>query len=193
MTDTTDIKALRERMMQQREAALTGNAPSFEDCELLACDLLRALTISNKQLEAERQRADDADARIFVLEKGEKYWFEEFKKAVVELAVLEGDQVPVEYQMYYHNHGTGGGEWCRVRTRARYEELQREHAGDNDFSFRTLFTATQKPVVLPHGYKPYLVRSQTTATRAAMTSGGEWLHRDEVTAAVEAAGGKVAE
>ncbi|MFS7357573.1 hypothetical protein AB6896_01750 [Rahnella inusitata] len=49
----------------------------------------------------------------------------------------------------------------------------------------------QKPVVLPHGYKPYLVRSQTTATRAAMTSGGEWLHRDEVTSAIEAAGGIV--
>jgi len=62
---------------------------------------------------------------------------------------LKGDQVPVEYQMYYHNHGTGGGEWCRVRTKARYEELQIEHAGDNDFSFRTLFTAPQKPVVLP--------------------------------------------
>lgn len=61
---------------------------------------------------------------------------------------LKGDQVPVEYQMYYHNHGTGGGEWCRVRTKARYEELQIEHAGDNDFSFRTLFTAPQKPVVL---------------------------------------------
>lgn len=58
MTDTTDIKALRERMMQQREAALTGNAPRFEDCELLVCDLLRALTLSNKQLEAERHRAD---------------------------------------------------------------------------------------------------------------------------------------
>lgn len=63
MTDTTDIKELRERMMQQREAALTGNTPSFEDCELLVCDLLRALTLSNKQLEAERQRADNASFR----------------------------------------------------------------------------------------------------------------------------------
>lgn len=40
------------------------------------------------QLEAERQRADDADARIVELEKGEKYWFEEFKKAEAEIAAL---------------------------------------------------------------------------------------------------------
>lgn len=61
---------------------------------------------------------------------------------------LKGEQVPVEYQYRYHNHGTGSGEWCRVLTKERYEELQREHAGDNDFAFRTLFTAPQKPVVL---------------------------------------------
>ncbi|HDL7425710.1 TPA: hypothetical protein PXN54_004518 [Yersinia enterocolitica] len=54
---------------------------------------------------------------------------------------LKGHQVPVEYQYRYHNHGTGCGEWCRVLTKERYEELQREHAGDNDFAFRMLFTA----------------------------------------------------
>jgi len=90
---------------------------------------------------------------------------------------LKGDQVPVEYQMYYHNHGTGGGEWCRVRTKARYEELQIEHAGDNDFSFRTLFTATQKPVVLPEAYDD--------------GHGNEWLPRGATIAAIEAAGGIV--
>lgn len=59
---------------------------------------------------------------------------------------LKGEQVPVEYQYRYHNHGTGCGEWCRVLTKERYEELQREHAGDNDFAFRMLFTAPQKPI-----------------------------------------------
>lgn len=59
---------------------------------------------------------------------------------------LKGEQVPVEYQYRYHNHGTGCGEWCRVLTKERYEELQREHAGDNDFVFRMLFTAPQKPI-----------------------------------------------
>lgn len=54
-----------------------------------------------------------------------------------------------------------------------------------------LFTAPQKPVVLPHGHKPYLVRSQTTAPRAAMTANGDWLHRDQVVEAIEAAGGIV--
>ncbi len=72
------------------------------------------------------------------------------EKAEAELSVanekLKGEQVPVEYQYRYHNHGTGCGEWCRVLTKERYEELQREHAGDNDFAFRMLFTAPQKPI-----------------------------------------------
>lgn len=69
MTDTTDIKALSYRMMQQREAALTGNTPSFEDCELLVCDLLRALTLSNKKLEAERQQREAAEKEREGLQK----------------------------------------------------------------------------------------------------------------------------
>ncbi|EPC8989578.1 TPA: hypothetical protein ACVHP4_004297 [Yersinia enterocolitica] len=89
---------------------------------------------------------------------GEK-WFSESdvkdlreraEKAEAELSAanekLKGEQVPVEYQYRYHNHGTGCGEWCRVLTKERYEELQREHAGDNDFVFRMLFTAPQKPI-----------------------------------------------
>ncbi|MHA3368880.1 hypothetical protein [Yersinia enterocolitica] len=72
------------------------------------------------------------------------------EKAEAELSAanekLKGEQVPVEYQYRYHNHGTGCGEWCRVLTKERYEELQREHAGDNDFVFRMLFTAPQKPI-----------------------------------------------
>lgn len=58
MTNTTDIKALSERMMQQREAALAGKEPSFEDCEQLVCDVLRALRLSISQLEVQRQRGD---------------------------------------------------------------------------------------------------------------------------------------
>ncbi|EKN4745052.1 TPA: hypothetical protein PXJ50_001398 [Yersinia enterocolitica] len=65
---------------------------------------------------------------------------------------LKCEPVPVEYQYRYHNHGTGCGEWCRVLTKERYEELQREHAGDNDFVFRMLFTAPQKPVALLDKY-----------------------------------------
>lgn len=54
----TDLASLHKRMMQQREAALTGNTPSFEDCEQLVCDVMRALKQSENQLEAEHQRAD---------------------------------------------------------------------------------------------------------------------------------------
>lgn len=75
--------------------------------------------------------------------EGQTYekWFSES-----DVKDLKGEQVPVEYQYRYHNHGTGCGEWCRVLTKERYEELQREHAGDNDFVFRMLFTAPQKPI-----------------------------------------------
>lgn len=189
MTDTTDIKALRDRAASEVIA----------NKGLISAEL--AMILIN-QIEAERQRAADAQtllmpdclhentkalvigfanamaAKLYKAEQ--KYgwsdaWMQsdwqdkcltDFNHHITKgdpldvanycafmhfhgwPTALKGDQVPVEYQMYYHNHGTGGGEWCRVRTKARYEELQIEHAGDNDFSFRTLFTAPQKPVVL---------------------------------------------
>lgn len=167
MTDTTDVKALRERMMQHREAALTGNTPSFEDCELLVCDLLRALTLSNKQLEAERQRADDADARIVELEKGEKYWFEEFKKAEAEIAALKGDQVPVAF--------TGSGSLAAIKG-GHEGHIWGASAEAHPVP---LYDHPQKPVVLP--------------PLASIHSNwsGEYLDKADVIAAIEAAGGIV--
>lgn len=55
------------------------------------------------------------------------------------------------------------------------------------------FTAPQKPVVLPDGYKPSLQRGgqQSTSYRAIMAFHGDWLHRDMVIEAIEAAGGIV--
>lgn len=123
------------------------------------------MKLSTEQLKELRVLCNDSTAWASVLDE------------LIAIRELKGDQVPVEYQMYYHNHGTGGGEWCRVRTRARYEELQREHAGDNDFSFRTLFTNPQKPVVLPEAYDD--------------GHGNEWLPRGATIAAIEAAGGIV--
>ncbi|HDL8430641.1 TPA: hypothetical protein PXR43_004377 [Yersinia enterocolitica] len=100
---------------------------------------------------------------------------------------LKGEQVPVEYQYRYHNHGTGCGEWCRVLTKERYEELQREHAGDNDFVFRMLFTATQKPVALLDKYvrneKGQYILDGKCEPRIGFAVG--W------NAAIRAAGGKV--
>ncbi|MHA3667824.1 hypothetical protein ACX1IQ_04630 [Yersinia enterocolitica] len=100
---------------------------------------------------------------------------------------LKGEQVPVEYQYRYHNHGTGCGEWCRVLTKERYEELQREHAGDNDFVFRMLFTAPQKPVALLDKYvrneKGQYILDGKCEPRIGFAVG--W------NAAIRAAGGKV--
>ncbi|MFM1257902.1 hypothetical protein WFL72_14680 [Yersinia enterocolitica] len=100
---------------------------------------------------------------------------------------LKGEQVPVGYQYRYHNHGTGCGWWCRVLTKERYEELQREHAGDNDFVFRMLFTAPQKPVVLLDKYvrneKGQYILDGKCEPRIGFAVG--W------NAAIKAAGGKV--
>ncbi|HEI6883737.1 TPA: hypothetical protein SK268_001074 [Yersinia enterocolitica] len=100
---------------------------------------------------------------------------------------LKGEQVPVEYQYRYHNHGTGCGEWCRVLTKERYEELQREHAGDNDFVFRMLLTAPQKPVALLDKYvrneKGQYILDGKCEPRIGFAVG--W------NAAIRAAGGKV--
>ncbi|EQC2671178.1 hypothetical protein ACY3SZ_001873, partial [Yersinia enterocolitica] len=117
--------------------------------------------------------------------------FRKFELAEAELSAanekLKGEQVPVEYQYRYHNHGTGCGEWCRVLTKERYEELQREHAGDNDFVFRMLFTAPQKPVALLDKYvrneKGQYILDGKCEPRIGFAVG--W------NAAIRAAGGKV--
>ena len=57
----------------------------------------------------------------------------------IALPVLE-QQEPAEYQYYYHNHGTGTGEWLPVKSKQKFEEMKEKYAGDNDFSFRELFT-----------------------------------------------------
>ncbi|EPB0603639.1 hypothetical protein ACQ909_000824 [Yersinia enterocolitica] len=96
------------------------------------------------------------DLAIHNIKASRKAQFRKRLAAEAELSAanerLKCEPVPVEYQYRYHNHGTGCGEWCRVLTKERYEELQREHAGDNDFVFRMLFTAPQKPVALLDKY-----------------------------------------
>lgn len=136
MTDTTDIAVLYATAMRAKETGTSFVIPAET-----AISMLTHVGVLRDNLEAERQLADELKINWDAAKNSIQFY-----KA--ELAALKREQVPVEYQMYYHNHGTGGGEWCRVRTKSRYEELQREHAGDDDFSFRALFTATQKPVVL---------------------------------------------
>lgn len=145
MTDTTDVKALRERMMQQREAALTGNTPSFEDCELLVCDLLRALTLSNKQLEAERQRSDAVPDHVITIVNQQTEILElteRAEKAEARVKELKGDQVPYGYVVRHHHEPEGTGSMIKAGDLEYYKYR-------GDYHYTELFTAPQKPVVLP--------------------------------------------
>jgi hypothetical protein len=99
MTETTNIDALRERMMQQREAELTGKTPTFEECELLVCDLLRALTLSNNQLEAERQRTCEMTEQYLDRNSALSSAALRYEKAEKEIAALRGTQEPVAWRI----------------------------------------------------------------------------------------------
>ncbi|HGF0952331.1 TPA: hypothetical protein ACF77O_000758 [Yersinia enterocolitica] len=165
----------------------------FGDFPLISREqsLIAQLEAAQKERDGLREKVNQSDTewqkmadRILAVGK-------RAEKAEAELSAanekLKGEQVPVEYQYRYHNHGTGCGEWCRVLTKERYEELQREHAGDNDFVFRMLFTAPQKPVALLDKYvrneKGQYILDGKCEPRIGFAVG--W------NAAIRAAGGKV--
>ncbi len=191
MTDATDIKALREVLcilksvegVRTLAAELIDQLEAAEKKNALVAGGIEAALKMQEQLEAERQRSAGSEEELHKALHREKAVERKLLAAQEELAELKGEQVPVgnpvlAYADSYRAMARQGSD--SVPIWAVITDLERNIA--------PLFTAPQKPVVLPHGYKPYLVRSQTTATRAAMTSGGEWLHRDEVTAAIVAAG-----
>lgn len=68
-----------------------------------------------------------------------RYLMERAEAAEEKLAELE-KQDPVEYQYYCHNHGTGTGQWLKVANKQIFERMKGTYAGDNDFSFRELFS-----------------------------------------------------
>lgn len=192
MTDTTDIKALREKytlaLKYLTNRLAECNRLNYCGDELSAFAAFSSTVID--QFEAERQRADDSvpshvitivNQQTEILELTERA-----EKAEAEIAALKGDQVPFRYMAEWSSQ-YGGMEYDYSEVRSEMDEVAAEHDG----SVIELFTAPQKPVVLPHGHKPYLVRSQTTAPRAAMTANGDWLHRVQVIEAIEAAGGIV--
>jgi len=121
--------------------------------------------------DAMTDKRDTALAKVYELE--------------AEILKLKGEQVP----MFLKQTGIGSNS-CQGSYK-EYVTIDEGEYEENPAKHLKLFTAPQKPVVLPYGYKPYLVRAQTQANRAAMTSGGDWLHRDQVVEAIEAAGGIV--
>lgn len=124
MTDTTDIKALRELLCH-------------EDLESdyhigVTVTTLRLLLSKADQLEVERQRTDKANLTCSDLLRTATDEAMRANKAEAEIAELKGDQVPVAY---YANGG--------------YYNTERAALKDGAEEVTPLFTTPQKPVVLP--------------------------------------------
>lgn len=168
MTDTTDIKALREKYT----LVLKDLTNRLAECNRLnyCGDELSAFAAFSStvtdQLEAERQRADKSGERFY---KAVQYG----AKLEAELAALKGDQVPVaEIKFYPSTDKRPCMYWFGKQ--------------DRDFPVGTqFFTAPQKPVVL--SFEQWLESKGDNPVgwvREAM--------KEAYDAAIEAAGGKVA-
>lgn len=178
MTDTTDIKALSYARLQEIKSILSGFEDGYDTVDdkenyeaMRGAQLLIDELISLRdQLEAERQRADSNEPVRCEVAPQHVHAIIDLQETIdelrAELAALKGDQVPVEYQ-YQHTHA--GKVWLTV-DKPDYETFKK-----NGWPTRELFTAPQKPVVLPSPY--YGDR--------------HCLDKREVIAAIEAAGGKV--
>ncbi|EPT7052174.1 DUF551 domain-containing protein [Cronobacter sakazakii] len=91
-------------------------------------------TISNERLE-----------KLSEYDCADRY---EVMSMATELLALRKEReaaVPVAYQYYCHNYGTGTGEWLTVTSKQVFEKIKAEYASDNDFSFRELYTAPPAP------------------------------------------------
>lgn len=123
------MKELNDRLNRLAEKLKWHNVGYAQDV-LAAVEALQALEQeSQKNLDGAlvwQQRAEAAEAKLAELEK----------------------QEPAEYQYYYHNHGTGSGQWLPVTRKQAFESMKAKHAGDNDFSFRELFTRPAPAVSL---------------------------------------------
>lgn len=171
MTGTTDIKALREGLVE-----LLDHVDSYGGKCWLFPEDVRSIISSLDQLEAERQRADDCN-------KSAEYSAATNKRVVAancrlqeELAALKGDQVPFRYMAEWSSQ-YGGMEYDYSEVRSEMDEVAAEHDG----SVIELFTAPQKPVVW----------LGDIAIRDDLHEVGALVSYDDVVAAIESAGGIV--
>lgn len=178
MTDTTDIKALRE---QAETSKVCGG--------IFAISGEQALSLLD-QLEAERQRADANEPVRCEGVPQHVHDMIDLQETIdelrAELAELKGEQVPVAFT---------AARWLDTRCKLSVW-TDRESAvmeiGDNS-KVAELYGRPQKPVVLPQAHK---VRAGVTLTgdeRNVMIpcDDGNWLSRLDVEHSIKMAGGIV--
>ena len=168
MTDTTDIKALRDQPDHDPYALVMAQNEA----------LTKGIVVLQSQLEAERQRADKTEAKYTEVSG----WYAKMKtrmlKAEAEIAALKGDQVPVA--LVDERQGSGG--FCLTQHGRR---LNLQHGTE-------LFTAPQKPVV-PVGFL-FVVKATGAVIYSiadAAIEGTQLIGQIYGDAAIEAAGGIV--
>ena len=137
MTDTTDIKALREKY----ELALKDLTERLTECNRLnyCMDEITAFAAFSStlidKLEAERQRADDAHKYGSERDSENESLMLTVGRLRVEIAELKGDQKPYGYY---------SAETETILEQQGHASISAEPLADSRFP---LFTAPQKPVV----------------------------------------------
>lgn len=166
MTDTTDIGPLISAAISLTEKVMAARGVAEIDRAAVAASGFVAkglLTDLVELLEAERQRADDAHKYGSERDSENESLMLTVGRLRVEIAELKGDQKPYGYY---------SAETETILEQQGHASISAEPLADSRFP---LFTAPQKPVVLPSPY--YGDR--------------HCLDKREVIAAIEAAGGIV--
>ncbi len=165
----------------RRDAPFYGStlADSISDDEVRRAEsafnsLLKRAEKAEAELEVERQRADDAESKLRSEKLVHLVTKDAMRKAHRRVVELEGDQVPVSAEFF------ADGKW--------WPFSNAEHKANTlaaGYPVRELFTAAPKPVVLP---MPFDIN---VAGERVDWKGGDYYDRDDVLAAIEAAGGIV--
>lgn len=157
MTDTTDINALRERLVSLNKTYdLISSPATMEQANTSAHMFVKAggihrIIAALNQIEAERQRADEVERlrEELLVERNAAINLSnhlsdcagKLRAANAEIAALKGDQVPVFLKQ------TGiGSNGCQGSYK-EYVTIDESEYEENPVKHLKLFTAPQKPVV----------------------------------------------
>lgn len=201
MTETTDIKALREALAASTDfvnAEITTGGKADLQMWLdvvypeFTAKIIKELIELRDQLEAERQQREAAErvasARLTAIDSTHKnrvMWRDRAEKSEAELAALRGTQEPVgKFAGWglYCAETDEFGSWLYSRPRKDTDDAITQHGYVNV----ELFTHPPKPVVvLP---KRHLGIVQNGHAVMVPYSGGHWLNKTAVIESLEAAG-----